>query len=313
MAYWYKGVLLAANGQEVEAEAADARARRLDPDHERLSSRFDPVPAIAATMGKAAWREIMPGLSTLRARQDDLKIEIAAWRVAPERFEFRLEIQESVLGQDAEWFRERAKGVLAVNGGMFKIDAAKDWRNAYGLRVVDGKRLSAPWPETNGGFLVVASDHVHIIPTTELNKLEHGIPGVRHVLQSKPVLVETGGVFAMRGNDYRRHARTAVCVEPNGAVIFLVVHEGGLSLYELASLLGNPGRKPASASGNGPPPLAGQPGALGCDAAIALDGGPSTQASMVGTPLISAKGAWKVYDAIVVVPRAVPPTAAATR
>jgi hypothetical protein len=109
----------------------------------------------------------------------------------------------------------------------------------------------------------------------------------RDLVYSKPVMIEPGQKFAMIYNDYDRRSRTAVCTTRDGRVIVIVV-TGGVSLYELAEYLSDRyGRQ-----------------GLPCDAALALTGGPVTQASFsFGERTIDIQGRWPVYDALVVTQR----------
>jgi uncharacterized protein YigE (DUF2233 family) len=109
----------------------------------------------------------------------------------------------------------------------------------------------------------------------------------KDLVYSKPVMIEPGQKFSMIYNDYDRRSRTTVCTTPEGGIILLVV-TGGVSLYELAEFLSDhQGRQ-----------------GLPCDAALALTGGPVTQASFgLGERTIDIEGRWPVYDALVVTQR----------
>ena len=84
--------------------------------------------------------------------------------------------------------------------------------------------------------------------------------GLQSAVQCGPLLVDPGGRMGIRRNDFDRQNRTAICLRPGSIVV--VVAEGGLSLFELAEVL-------SASQANG---------GLGCDVALNLDGGPSTQA-----------------------------------
>ena len=84
---------------------------------------------------------------------------------------------------------------------------------------------------------------------------------MRNALQAGPIVVEPDGSPGIRSskND-KRYDRTAVCLR-GGAVVVVVV-EGGLTLLDLAQFLSTPQAA----------------GGAGCNIAISLDGGGSTQA-----------------------------------
>ena len=106
-------------------------------------------------------------------------------------------------------------------------------------------------------------------------------PSIDGGFQSGPLLVDPGGVFGIGSNDFNRVPRSAVCVAGD-KVVFAVV-EGGLSLFELAKLLI---ASPAQ-------------GGFGCERALNLDGGPSTQASLAaGNGTFEVAGKWNVLSAL---------------
>lgn len=135
-----------------------------------------------------------------------------------------------------------------------------------------------------------------VVPDRDLDSLQ-----ARNAVQSSPILIEHGGIWADITKNHIRSRRTAVCVEGDGMVVFLLVHEGELSLHELARLFGDPERTAGSPLSRERPALP-EDGRLAWDAAIALDGGPSTQASAEGPSPIEIPGGWPIYDAILAFP-----------
>ena len=88
-------------------------------------------------------------------------------------------------------------------------------------------------------------------------------------------------------NDFNRLNRTAVGILKKKVLIIIVEGDGGkgLSLYELAQLLS--ARK--------------SDGGFGCDVALNLGGGPSTQVLFKKNELqFHLKGLWKINNALVV-------------
>ena len=107
--------------------------------------------------------------------------------------------------------------------------------------------------------------------------------GVRYALQSGPRLVEAGGRSGIYRNDYDRQNRTAICFRDESLTAIIV--EGGATLFELAEFLSTSEQR----------------GGFGCDTAINLDGGPSTQA-LFREPKGPTKitGRWRTQNAIVI-------------
>ena len=207
-------------------------------------------------------------------------------------------------GSTAAKLREKNKGVIAINAGFFEHDRLLDIRKPVGLRIIGSVKMSDHWRtiprERNrkgGGALAMDSVGLRVVPDRELDNLQ-----ARYAVQSSPVLIEHGGIWAGIAKNHIRSRRTAVCLEGDGKVVFLLVHEGELSLHELARLFGDPERTAGSPLSREKPVLQGD-GRLACDAAIALDGGPSTQASAEGAPPIEIQGGWPIYDAIMAFPK----------
>ena len=86
-------------------------------------------------------------------------------------------------------------------------------------------------------------------------------------------------------NDYNRMDRSAVCIKDEKVIFIIVKGENGagLSLYELAEILQRNKRD----------------GGLGCDIALNLDGGPSSQiAANFDSYKTTIPGLWNIHNAI---------------
>jgi uncharacterized protein YigE (DUF2233 family) len=106
---------------------------------------------------------------------------------------------------------------------------------------------------------------------------------VGHDLQVGPILVDPGGKFAMKQNDYQRLNRSAICLTKDDVVIVTLF--GGISLYDFAELFASSPKD----------------GGFGCDSALNLDGGPSTQVSFSdGSASFEQVGRWRISNAIVI-------------
>ena len=105
--------------------------------------------------------------------------------------------------------------------------------------------------------------------------------------QCGPVIVEHGGKLGVYNNNYRRLNRAAIGISDGKVIIAIVVGEKsiGLSLYEFARYLSTPKEK----------------GGAGCDVALNLDGGSSTQVRFYYKGIIiNINGLWAINSAVVV-------------
>ena len=199
----------------------------------------------------------------------------------PKRFRIKLAEQKSPHGAEVTEFLSDPGVVLAVNGGFFDIDDSKRLRAAGALVVHGVVRNGALNRQT--GALVGGDDNVRIIWAKDLAPLA----SYTFALQSGPILVEGPNRVGIKRNDYDRLGRAAICTK-GGTVIFIAIKGAkgtGLSLYEFASLLA--ARE--------------EDGGIGCELALNLDGGPSTQAVMkLNGVTETATGLWKVHNAIIV-------------
>jgi uncharacterized protein YigE (DUF2233 family) len=288
LAYWSLGVLMSEQGNTSEGQDFIQAANSIDPDHPKIplrssSQKANPVPslmsAILATRGRV--HEIEPGFSFAKAVSKEYGVEIRVWTVDPARFDIGLVEQKTAHGSTVAEFMEDPKAILALNGGFFDIDDLNRLTPA-GVLVVNGVLRNAS-PNRQSGAFVRDAEGVKIIWAKDLRELDT----YTFALQTGPILVEGTGIIGIRHNDHDRLNRSAVCVRDN-AIVFVVLygsHGNGLSLYEFAELL-------AAREADG---------GLGCNFALNLDGGPSTQFEMNFRSMrAKVDGLWKIQNAIVV-------------
>lgn len=169
--------------------------------------------------------------------------------------------------------REESGAYLVVNGGFFD-----EQNRPLGLLVGDGRERS-PLRKVDQGVFFIAEGRPMIQHTRD------PLPWpLETAIQAGPRLVVDGRALQLKQQQSRR---TSICLPGDGNVI-IVVFPAAVSLADLAEHLVKP---PAS-------------GGLGCWAALNLDGGPSTQASL-STPAMALEvhGGWPVPDALAVLPR----------
>jgi len=278
--YWALGNKLMRMGDSGGAAQAFDTARKLNPDVAEFGYS-DPKEAIAESLGKTNWAEIDRGMSYLKVVQPEDGVIISAWRIDPSGFSIKVIKPENEYGSGLDWLRKQPGVVLAFNGGQFEKEPTGRL-HASGLLIIDGIKVNNAWAEAAGGVLAVSNENrLRILPTRELSP---SMVGVRYAVQANPVMIESGGKWAMRTNDHYKQNRTAACLTRDGKLIVVIVTgTSGLSLYELAELL-----MPGASRG-----------IFDCDSAIALDGGPSTQGYSSPND-VEIPGGWNIHDAVVI-------------
>jgi hypothetical protein len=230
----------------------------------------------AAALRAADWKAFEPGLDLLRAETNGALL--TAIRIDLARFRLDLAMQDDPDGERVEALGQRHGAVLAINGGFFGEKEEGKGLYPVGLLRVAGVDRSSPW-RRHGGFLALHANAPAILPSAG------GPPAdAPQILQSKPVLIESGGRWAMNKNRENLRRRSLVCLLPNKQAIILVVTGVGLSLFEAGWLM----RREAEG------------GFFGCDSAIALDGGGSTQLWLRDHPNYGIRGETPVHNALLV-------------
>ena len=286
-AHWAAGQILRRMGDEDRAKEREARANAINLDHPKipiLVGVSNPVPDAIAALAAAPWRKIMPGLETKLAEPSDYKLKLYAWRFDPKMFGIEVVQQLGKQGSTVSELRAHNGALLAINGGFFNIDA-KQRLTPHGLLVADGRRVSPYHKGAGSGLLYEKNGAVGIAWSKDWASLGDGL---KTAVQAGPMVVDPGGKNGIYVNDYNRHDRTCVCLTDSGSVTIVVV-KGGLSLFELGEILATQAKD----------------GGMGCERAINLDGGPSTQASFAptdGKPL-EIEGTWTAQNGVLIVPR----------
>jgi exopolysaccharide biosynthesis protein len=227
---------------------------------------------VADALAGRQWDEIEPGFSHLGA--STAGISVSAFLVDTDRFRFSLSLQRTGNGETASQNGRQNKAMLTVNGGFFGEKAPGEDLFPVGLLRIGGRSMSQAWT-SQGGFLIVEDRGLAIVPTRE------GVPqSAGNVLQSRPVMIEPGRLWAMNTNQGYLRRRTMVCILPDGDVVVVAVTGLGMSLFEAGWLMRE------NAVG----------GFFSCDSAIALDGGGSTQLWLDGQADLSIAGETPVHN-----------------
>jgi exopolysaccharide biosynthesis protein len=182
-------------------------------------------------------------------------VEFAMWEFSLAHARIEVVSAASDAGETAPAFKARTGAVFAINGGFFDFGPQHELR-PVGLLIENGV-IKKPLSRALSGTLLINGPQVEIQETSSVVTAM----GYTYGLQSKPLLVDPGNRLGMRGDDHVRVPRSAICLPDAKHVVFIYAGESGLSLFELANLL----QAPANTGG------------FGCDVALNLDGGPSTQ------------------------------------
>jgi uncharacterized protein YigE (DUF2233 family) len=148
--------------------------------------------------------------------------------------------------------------VAATNGGFFESDAGPS-----GLLVSHGRRMGAFDARGGSGVFIVSEKRARLVAADPAAAMMQG----DLVLQCGPRLIEPDGSIGIRSDDGKRASRTVACIRDGGREVDLVLawtrnsDRDGPGLFEMARWL----REPVV-----------QGDASGCEAALNLDGGPST-------------------------------------
>jgi uncharacterized protein YigE (DUF2233 family) len=247
------------------------------PDREATPDLAGLLAALAA-MQKT---EPLPGLSVGEAIDPAFGIRILVVDFDQARFGLRVVEQRTATGSHAADFLETADDVFVINGGFFEKSSGNQL-SPSGLLIAGGAVVAEEHPRAGSGILYSDGARVGIAPRNALANRS----ALREAIQVGPLLVDPGGVKGIYKDDVERHDRSAICLR--GEVFTAIAVEGGMSLFQLADLLSLPAAD----------------GGFGCDVAINLDGGPSTQALLrAGQERRDIAGASPVQNAIVVFPR----------
>lgn len=286
MAYWAMGELFSRQSNKSEATKFYERARALDPDHPRLSISAAqvterPLFAILASLRNAPLTQPVQDIFLEQVSVKSFDIDVYIWTVDPRKFEITVVEQQSPFGNTAKEFLSAHSGLVAFQGGFFDMDDRKRLSPA-GALVVDGIVRNSTFNRQSGAFVRIDGKY-DILWAKDVVALSK----YTTVLQSGPVLVEALGVNGIKSNDFDRLNRSAICLR-EGSIVLVSLHSKtgrGLSLFEFAELL-------ATARNNG---------GVGCQRALNLDGGPSTQfAFKNGAEVKFVPGLWNAHNALIV-------------
>lgn len=192
-----------------------------------------------------------PAQSTHRQARE-LDFELMAFTVDLARA--RVRIVDLEMRDHLEDTLERTGAALVINGGFFHADGSPD-----GLAISGGRALAALRRDMSGGVLTIDEGRAELTATEDYDIAREP----DFAVQCLPRLV-VGGANKIARDDGRHADRTALCLRDEGTTLEVLItrtdHEGGHhgpTLHAFAGLLVE----------------------RGCEAALNLDGGPSTGAA----------------------------------
>ena len=204
----------------------------------------------------AVWRPLAPGFDRLATSVDPSHgLTLFAYRFAPAHVSMRVVPQVNPGGSSAGEVAAAAKAGLIINAGFFWITPKADLAPTGWLKSM-GKTL-APRKSCRACAGVVYADKSGIHIARERGIKTESV--ITDAVQVGPLLVERGAVITFKP-DGPAAQRSAICLDHDGNVV-VAAALSPLTLFELAELMQTPGTK----------------GGFGCETALNLDGGPSTQ------------------------------------
>jgi uncharacterized protein YigE (DUF2233 family) len=210
-------------------------------------------------------RSLTPAISTAKGRLTDSTGVAHEWRVARvDLSRARLRIRAIESRNLSDVLADRTSS-LAINGGFFDRDFS-----ASGLLISAGAKLAETKRGGGSGILIVRDARAELIARDDTLP-----PTVDFAVQCGPRLIERDGSVGIHRNDEKRAARTVACVRDGGQRLDLIVaftpeqRGDGPTLFELARRLS----RPLTAGDKS-----------GCEAALNLDGGPSTGLMVPAAP-----------------------------
>jgi uncharacterized protein YigE (DUF2233 family) len=248
-------------------------SKKKGPD---LTSEPD-LTAVLAAGGAAAESAAAPGISYRVIELPPFGLKIHAWTFDQSRFQARVVEQKAPKGSPVA--DVIGTSVFAINGGFFERNKEDHVLSPSGLLIARGKEIAAENDRAGSGIVYVGADGGLAIGYRK-RLTDHA--GMREAIQVGPILVDPGGKVGVVNKQHDRDKRSAICLRPG--TFTAVVVEGGLSLFQFASLLAAPTTT----------------GGFGCESAINLDGGPSSQAVFRGGGRRIEVGGWPVENALVV-------------
>jgi uncharacterized protein YigE (DUF2233 family) len=220
----------------------------------------------ASAFAVSPWRSVARGVEHLHFADADGEV----FRFDLQLFDVGVVVPGAARPMTAAQVRQQRKAVLAINGGFFDTDG-----RSLGLRIAGGKTIIGLRPRVDWGILLVRPGQAAIVHSRDYVPA----PEISAAVQVGPRVVIAGQVPRLKPQSSRR---TAVAVDRSGRYLTVLATRARISAEALGAALAR----------------------LGCEQALLLDGGPSTQLSAaVGDLALEVPGGYPVPDVLFIVPR----------
>ncbi len=235
---------------------------------------------------RGSWTELEPGLELHTidvTRPRNLSgVTLVAVRLDPAHYEFRV-VSSPSHPERVEQAGPRLGAAAMIDGGYFDARG-----RPLGLLIADGVTAGGQLATAEGRAVFGVRDGVPFVSDAAGLELD----GVTEALQTTPALVRGGVEVEGFDEPWRVDRRAGVCVDGEGRVVFAVTDTvlNGLSFSELAHLMARSVDR----------------GGLGCEHAMALDGGTSAQLWTAGHEQASVEGFADVPVFLAAIPRSGP-------
>jgi len=287
LACWTMARLYEERGVKDSVSLFDAKAQQTDAMLPGLAykdsiNREQPLKDLFHVSKRVQYDPVDTGMAYKFIELEQYGFTAIIWKIDSKEYGFDVQVQNHPQGNYIQEFFTDPQTILAVNGGFFEMDGAYTL-SPSGLVISGGAVLSPAMERGGSGVFCVKKGKPAIVWAKEnINPAECSV-----ALQCGPVIVEPGAKQGIVANDYIRLNRAAIGICGDTVIIAMILGERsvGLSLYEFAEFLRTPAEK----------------GGAGCDAALNLDGGSSTQARLLYKSFVmNFDGLWRINNAITV-------------
>ncbi len=214
------------------------------------------------------WKELSPGIEYEKLNFSSDSSHVHAFKIDPKRYHFDLVVKNRLDHFPTKQSFLPDNALIAVNGGFFAPDL-----QPLGLRINNGKTLSSYKAISWWGIFFIQDDVPQIIASNNFQPNKK----INFAVQSGPRLIVDSDVLSLKPGIANR---SALCIDKEKNIIIAVTEFYPLALTEWAQILMNN---------------------LGCQFALNLDGGRSTQlAAKIGDFALNIGGFTPVSDVIAV-------------
>ncbi|NDJ53925.1 MAG: phosphodiester glycosidase family protein [Chloroflexi bacterium] len=191
---------------------------------------LEPGPPTATV--SAEWQVLAPGLAIREVQMPVARLngdaEVLLLRIDPSQVSTRVHYDPARPATLDEW-QSRTDAPILINGGFFLPD-----NTAMGLLIADGTRYT-PSYDRFGGMLSVSGATAEVRSLSEFPY--YPSESLDQAVQGRPLYLYSGRVPADFDFNQDAARRTAVAQDTDGHIIFMVVYNQAVTLYEMRDWL----------------------------------------------------------------------------